>query len=53
MATGYPRLFRCFHSYFWLRPLRIDLDGNVRWICYTCGHTIDVEVGTVPTWGWA
>jgi hypothetical protein len=30
----------CFHAWFWLMPLSIDLDGNARWICHSCGHTI-------------
>jgi hypothetical protein len=41
----------CFHAWFWLRPLTIDIDGNVRWICYWCGHTIKAPVGTVPALG--
>jgi hypothetical protein len=45
------RLFDCFHAYFWLMPLTLDLDGNVGWICAFCGNTIKREIGTVPVWG--
>ena len=44
-------MLTCFHAWFWLMPLSIDLEGKVRWICYECGHTIKRPIGTVPAWG--
>jgi hypothetical protein len=36
------------HIWIWLRSIRMDAAGNVRWACRKCGHITTRPFGEMP-----